>query len=134
MTLQLFHCLCFDNMKLFWIFFFPGVLCQKFFHPVILGKIFTPFINFDQDWWTFWHFGIWTIQQYFRQANAVTWILTFFLIFSVPGDGGSQLEVKLNKPKVVSDICMKKSTEWSTLWLADYNLLPGTIAKFFDIF
>lgn len=36
---------------------------------------------------------------------------------AVPGDGGSQLEAKLNKPAVVHYICAKRTNDYFEIWL-----------------
>ena len=48
-------------------------------------------------------------------------------VILVPGDGGSQLEAKLDKPKTVRSICQKQSKDWFTLWLDADLLLPFII-------
>lgn len=45
----------------------------------------------------------------------------------VPGDGGSQIEAKLNKTKVVHYLCEKVSTEYFNLWLNLELLVPVII-------
>ena len=42
----------------------------------------------------------------------------------VPGDGGSQIEAKLNKTEVVHYICEKKTTDFFDLWLNLELLVP----------
>eukprot|EP00746_Dinoflagellata_sp_MGD_P027843 gnl/MRDRNA2_/MRDRNA2_165784_c0_seq1.p1 gnl/MRDRNA2_/MRDRNA2_165784_c0~~gnl/MRDRNA2_/MRDRNA2_165784_c0_seq1.p1 ORF type:complete len:407 (+),score=81.66 gnl/MRDRNA2_/MRDRNA2_165784_c0_seq1:90-1310(+) len=43
----------------------------------------------------------------------------------IPGDGSSQLEARLDKPKTVAWYCSKK-TDWFRLWLDTSNLLGAT--------
>lgn len=45
----------------------------------------------------------------------------------VPGDGGSQIEAKLNKTKVVHYLCEKVSTEYFNIWLNLELLVPVII-------
>lgn len=47
-------------------------------------------------------------------------------VIIVPGDGGSQIEAKLDKPSVKHFQCSKKA-DWYTLWLSVTELLPGAI-------
>lgn len=47
-------------------------------------------------------------------------------VILVPGDGGSQLEGRGNKPSVVHFYC-EKTFDWSSLWLNPASLLPGLI-------
>ena len=49
----------------------------------------------------------------------------------VIGDGGSQLQLKLNKPSTVHAWCDKKS-DWFTSWLSIEELLPEVIDCFSD--
>ena len=48
-------------------------------------------------------------------------------IILVPGDGGSRIEAKLNKPKTVSVLCKQKTEDYFTLWLNGWDLLPKAI-------
>ena len=48
-------------------------------------------------------------------------------MIAVPGDGGSQLEAKLNKPSKVAWYCKKKTDYWFDLWLNIESLLPKAI-------
>ena len=48
-------------------------------------------------------------------------------IFLVPGSGGSQLQAKLNKPKVLHWYCDKTTSDYFTLWLKKSSLLPYAI-------
>ena len=48
-------------------------------------------------------------------------------VILVPGDGGSQLEAKLNKSNTVRSICQKQTKDWFTLWLDADLLLPFVI-------
>lgn len=47
------------------------------------------------------------------------------------GDGGSQIQLKLNKPGHVHFWCEKVS-DWFTNWLSVEELLPGIIDCFTD--
>ena len=49
----------------------------------------------------------------------------------MPGDGGSQVLAKINKPSTVSDICYYQS-DWFYLWLDPTQMLPWTIACWAD--
>ncbi|VDP07509.1 unnamed protein product [Soboliphyme baturini] len=42
----------------------------------------------------------------------------------VPGDGGSRLEARLNKPSVVNPFCYRKTDKYETLWLSVEIALP----------
>lgn len=50
---------------------------------------------------------------------------------AVPGDGGSQIQARLNKTKVVHYICAKKS-DWYTLWLNIEQMVPEVIDCWVD--
>lgn len=43
---------------------------------------------------------------------------------TVPGDGGSQIDAKLNKPSTVHYICDKITKDWFNLWLNLELLAP----------
>ena len=47
--------------------------------------------------------------------------------FKVPGDGGSQIEAKIDKPNRVSRLCVQKTDYYFTLWLNGWDLLPKAI-------
>lgn len=51
---------------------------------------------------------------------------------SVPGDGGSQLKAKLNKPTTVASYCIKKTDYYYDLWLNLEQLVPFLIDCFVD--
>ncbi|KAF5269291.1 hypothetical protein FQR65_LT02592 [Abscondita terminalis] len=53
-------------------------------------------------------------------------------IVLIPGDGGSQLEAKLNKTNVVHYICEKTSTEYFNIWLNLELLAPIIIDCWID--
>lgn len=50
----------------------------------------------------------------------------------MPGDGGSQLQVKLDKPNVVHYFCEQKTSEYFTLWLNLADLVPFVIDCWVD--
>lgn len=50
---------------------------------------------------------------------------------AVPGDGGSQLDAKLNKPEVVHYVCAKQS-DYYNVWLNLELLVPVLIDCFID--
>jgi len=50
----------------------------------------------------------------------------------VPGTGGSQLQAKLNKPKVLHWYCSQKTSDYFTLWLKKSSLLPFAIDCWVD--
>ncbi|XP_045597361.2 lysosomal phospholipase A and acyltransferase isoform X3 [Procambarus clarkii] len=50
----------------------------------------------------------------------------------IPGDGGSQIEAKLDKPSIIHYICQKKSDYWFDLWLNMELLLPVVIDCWVD--
>lgn len=67
------------------------------------------------------------------QENFVSCI--FLAVFLVPGDGGSQMDAKLNKPSVVHYICDKTTKDWFNIWLNLELLVPLVIdcwVKFID--
>ncbi|KAL9974221.1 hypothetical protein ACROYT_G011236 [Oculina patagonica] len=45
----------------------------------------------------------------------------------VPGDGGSRLQARMNKPSVPHFWCEKTSSSWFDLWLSVESLLPKAI-------
>lgn len=51
---------------------------------------------------------------------------------TVPGDGGSQLEAKLNKSTVVHYICAKTSADYFNIWLNLELLVPYVIDCWVD--
>ncbi|XP_028168991.1 group XV phospholipase A2-like [Ostrinia furnacalis] len=53
-------------------------------------------------------------------------------VILIPGDGGSQLEAKLNKSSVVHYICAKTSTDYFNIWLNLELLVPFVIDCFVD--
>ncbi|XP_063993799.1 phospholipase A2 group XV-like [Diachasmimorpha longicaudata] len=53
-------------------------------------------------------------------------------VILVPGDGGSQVEAKLNKSSVVHYLCEKTSTEFFNIWLNLELLVPIVIDCFID--
>lgn len=54
-------------------------------------------------------------------------IKRFCTLFLVPGDGGSQVDAKLNKPSVVHYICEKQSSDYFNIWLNLELLVPIVI-------
>jgi len=50
-----------------------------------------------------------------------------FFSFLVPGDGGSRIDAKLNKPSVVHYVCDKKTNDYSNIWLNLELLVPLVI-------
>lgn len=53
-------------------------------------------------------------------------------VILVPGDGGSQLQAKLNKPEVVHYFCNKKTQNFFDLWLNLELLLPYVLDCWVD--
>ncbi|XP_034841217.1 lysosomal phospholipase A and acyltransferase-like [Maniola hyperantus] len=53
-------------------------------------------------------------------------------VIMIPGDGGSQLEAKLNKTNVVHYICAKTSTDYYNIWLNLELLVPFVIDCWVD--
>lgn len=53
-------------------------------------------------------------------------------VILVPGNGGSQVEAKLNKTSVVHYICEKVSNDYFSLWLNMELLVPVVIDCFID--
>lgn len=47
-----------------------------------------------------------------------------FVFFLVPGDGGSRIEARLNKPSTVHYFCDKTTKDWFNLWLNLELLAP----------
>lgn len=54
------------------------------------------------------------------------------ILLLVPGDGGSQMEAKLNKPSVVHYVC-DKTSDWFSLWLNIELLVPVVIDCFVSL-
>jgi lysophospholipase-3 len=50
-----------------------------------------------------------------------------YLLITVPGDGGSQVEAKLNKDKVVHYLCEKTTQDFFNIWLNMELLVPWVI-------
>lgn len=70
--------------------------------------------------------------NYFFTSNniMIIYILNIkinMISLKVPGDGGSQIEAKLNKTKVVHYLCEKVSTEYFNIWLNLELLVPVII-------
>ncbi|XP_076325381.1 lysosomal phospholipase A and acyltransferase-like isoform X1 [Tachypleus tridentatus] len=61
-----------------------------------------------------------------QTSNKVTPIIL------VPGDGGSQIQAKLNKPETAHYYCEKKTTEYFTLWLNLELLIPYVLHCWVD--
>lgn len=53
-------------------------------------------------------------------------------VILVPGDGGAQLEAKLNKTNVVHYICQKTSKDYFNIWLNMELLVPLVIDCWID--
>ncbi|XP_070164059.1 lysosomal phospholipase A and acyltransferase [Polyergus mexicanus] len=53
-------------------------------------------------------------------------------VILIPGDGGSQIEAKINKTSVVHYICEKVSNDYFSLWLNMELLVPVVIDCFID--
>ncbi|GAU96520.1 hypothetical protein RvY_07951 [Ramazzottius varieornatus] len=53
-------------------------------------------------------------------------------VILLPGDGGSQLEARLNKPSVVHYFCAQKTKGWFDLWLNVELLVPYVLDCFVD--
>lgn len=75
--------------------------------------------------------------------RAFDWSLVYFVIvhfilkintsFSVPGDGGSQIEAKLvGKPAVVHYVCQKATADYFDMWLNLELFLPYVIDCWVD--
>ena len=58
--------------------------------------------------------------------------MKLFCSVVVPGDGGSQLQAKLNKTTTVSYVCEAKTNYYFDLWLNIELLLPFVIDCFVD--
>ena len=54
------------------------------------------------------------------------------LFYIVPGDGGCQLDAKLDKPAVVHYICQKKTADFFNIWLNLELLVPLVIDCWID--
>lgn len=52
--------------------------------------------------------------------------------YAVPGDGGSQLQARINKSTVPHLWCEKTSSSWFDLWLSIESMLPGAIGCWAD--
>lgn len=59
-------------------------------------------------------------------------LILFLKHFVVPGDGGSQLEAKLNRTSVVHYICAKTSADYFNIWLNLELLVPFVIDCWVD--
>jgi hypothetical protein len=60
-----------------------------------------------------------------RSSSSLSRVTHEFL--PVPGDGGSQVDAKLNKPSTVHVICDKTTKDWFNLWLNLELLAPFII-------
>lgn len=59
-------------------------------------------------------------------------VLQAYPVILVPGDGGSQIEGKIDKPEVVHYVCSKKTDYWFSLWLNMELLVPIVIDCWVD--
>ena len=65
--------------------------------------------------------------KFFNKLSIFYYLVLRFIKFTlylVPGDGGSQLEAKLNKTETVHYFCDKKSENYFSLWLNLELLVP----------
>ncbi|XP_022160151.1 group XV phospholipase A2-like isoform X1 [Myzus persicae] len=68
----------------------------------------------------------------------VVWLLAAtsasarYPVVLVPGDGGSRIDAKLNKPSVVHYLCDKKTSDYSNIWLNLELLVPYVIDCLID--
>ncbi|KAL5278960.1 PLA2G15 family protein [Megaselia abdita] len=53
-------------------------------------------------------------------------------VIFVPGNGGSQIETKFNKPNTVHYFCAKTQNDWYNVWLNIEELIPGVIDCWID--
>lgn len=53
-------------------------------------------------------------------------------VILVPGDGGSRIDAKLDKPSVVHYLCDKKTSDYSNIWLNLELLMPYVIDCLID--
>ncbi|XP_012540155.1 phospholipase A2 group XV isoform X1 [Monomorium pharaonis] len=67
-----------------------------------------------------------TSAPWYTKTNQVSPVIL------VPGNGGSQVEAKIDKPSVVHYICEKKSNDYFSLWLNMELLVPVVIDCFID--
>ncbi|GLV39147.1 uncharacterized protein CBL_06198 [Carabus blaptoides fortunei] len=74
-----------------------------------------------------------------RTQHAETWSVVITTtcavtkpVIFIPGDGGSQLEAKLNKSSVVHYLCAKTSTDYFNIWLNMELLVPVIIDCWID--
>lgn len=79
------------------------------------------------------------LKKFFLIVNLLKYCSNYMINYSftvlVPGDGGSQVNAKLDKPSVVSSVCYKKTNDFYTIWLSVEQLLPKVIncwVSFFD--
>lgn len=57
--------------------------------------------------------------------------ITFSFIL-VPGDGGSPLEAKLDKPSVLNRLCPSKTKGWDRVWADMDILIPALVDCWVD--
>lgn len=71
---------------------------------------------------------------YVIKLNKDQWrtLLALRCLISVPGDGGTQFEAKLNKTVTPHSLCVKKTTDYFSLWLNLEELAPVVIDCFTD--
>lgn len=71
------------------------------------------------------------IQRIILIVNKVLIMLSIFVfVIQVPGDGGSQVEAKINKTVVPHYLCEKTSTGYFNIWLNLELLVPIIIDCF----
>ena len=66
------------------------------------------------------------------KGNLINYLNVYVILFSVPGDGGSQFKAKLNKTHTVASYCIKKTNYYYDLWLNLEQLVPFLIDCFVD--
>lgn len=68
----------------------------------------------------------------FQVSDGGQSTLQAYPVVLVPGDGGSQIEGKIDKPSVVHYVCSKKTDYWFSLWLNMELLVPIVIDCWVD--
>ncbi|OQV19903.1 Group XV phospholipase A2 [Hypsibius exemplaris] len=67
-----------------------------------------------------------------QEALGLKTSLRLSPVIMLPGDGGSQLQARLNKPSVPHYFCVQKTADWFDLWLNVELLLPYVIDCWVD--
>ena len=67
-------------------------------------------------------------------SRGFNWLVQYFLLFQVPGNGGSDLQAKLDKPSTNHFWCWRTTNDYYKIWLNVWQLIPFAVSCFADNF